>query len=304
MMNYNNKIGIVTVLYNSETVLEEYIQTLSNQSYTNFILYIINNASPDNSLSLIRSMTSRIPFKIVVFDEPENWGIAKGNNIGISAAINDGCDLVLLSNNDLVLESTAIENLLIGLYEHNASMATPKNYYWGTNMIWATTGSFNYIRGCTLHDGAQQEDKGQSEEPKFCKYTPTCFVLIKKEVFDRVGLMDENYFVYYDDTDFMYRATMRGTETIIYIPSSIVRHKESVCTGGNQSDFTIKALAKNSIYFIRKNLYFPQKQIALLYKYLHTTLRKPFVLNEFQLKLYKDATKDGYYMADRILNDK
>lgn len=59
-----NKIGIVTVLYNSESVLSDFFTSLEQQTYKNFILYVIDNASPDNSLQIAREMADKMPFRL------------------------------------------------------------------------------------------------------------------------------------------------------------------------------------------------------------------------------------------------
>lgn len=72
-----NKIGIVTVLYNSESVLSDFFTSLEQQTYKNFILYVIDNASPDNSLQIAREMADKMPFRVVFIENPVNGGIAR-----------------------------------------------------------------------------------------------------------------------------------------------------------------------------------------------------------------------------------
>jgi GT2 family glycosyltransferase len=293
-MSSEPKIGIVTVLYNSGTVLGEYFESLDRQTFRNFVLYVIENHSPDDSLAVAERMAPKMSFPVVLIPEPENWGVAKGNNIGIARALADGCDYVLLSNNDTVLESTTIERLLEGLRAYGASMAVPKIYFHGTNQIWAAGGRFVYWKGLTAHIGSLDEDDGRCyEKPLFVSYSPTCFMLIRRDVFDRVGMMDEKYFVYYDDTDFVWRAVKDGNEKLIYIPSSRLWHKESTCTGGQLNDFVVKYMTRNHIYFIKKNLKFPQKQIVLMYKFLHSILRRPFTYTLHQQTIMREAEKEG-----------
>lgn len=103
------RIGIVTVLYNSENVLEDFFRTLDRQTYRDFSLYVIDNHSPDNSLDRARELAATVRFRTEIIAEPENWGVAKGNNIGIVRALAEGCEYVLLSNNDIVLEPDTLE---------------------------------------------------------------------------------------------------------------------------------------------------------------------------------------------------
>lgn len=115
-----------------------------------------------------------------------------------------------------------------------------------------------------------------------CSYAPTCFMLIRKEVFDKVGLMDEKYFAYYDDTDFVLRAGKAGYR-IFYEPSLFILHKVSAIAGG-ESPFYIYYSNRNKIYFIRKNFrgfnryfslaYTVVSRIAFWLKYDKTKKRK------------------------------
>lgn len=287
------KIGIVTVLYNSEKVLDDFFRTLDEQTFKDFILYVIDNSSSDNSLFVAESLSREVNFKTIILPQSENWGVAKGNNIGIDAALADGCDYILLSNNDIVLNPDTIQNLQAGMQQTGATMAVPKIYFHDTGLIWHVGGSFSYYKGITLHRGSGQQDRGQFNKICSIEYAPTCFMLIHSDVFTRVGKMDEKYFVYYDDSDFVWRAVKKGHERLVYIPFSSLQHKESTCTGGNRSVFSLYYVYRNSIYFVRKNMKFPRKQLTLLYSALHTMIRKPFYYDKKQMQLIKKALRDG-----------
>ena len=122
---------------------------------------------------------------------------------------------------------------------------------YGTKIIWTAGGRFIRHRGGVLHIGAYETDYGQYNQRKFINYAPTCFMLIHKDVFTRIGIMDEKYFVYWDDTDFVYRA-LKQKESLWYIPESLVNHKVSTSTG-NGSKFRMYYMKRNLIYFSLKN---------------------------------------------------
>ena len=290
------KIGIVTVLYNSESVLEDFFRTLDNQTYKNFVLYVIDNNSTDESLSRSMQLSKEVSFETKFFPEKTNWGVAKGNNIGIINALADNCDYVLLSNNDIVLEPDTIQNLYDGLKQMNASMAVPKIYFYDTDQIWAAGGYFSYYKGSTPHNGYLQQDKGQFDKARMVGYSATCFMLIDSKVFHKVGLMDESYFVYFDDSDFVWRAVNGHKMRLAYIPTSTLQHKESTCTGGSRTDFSIYYFNRNQRYFIKKNMRFPQRQLSLMYSTLHTLLMKSRRLPEKQYALVKKAIADSNKM--------
>jgi len=285
------KIGIVTVLYKSETVLEDFFRTLNEQSYKNFILYIIDNKSPDNSLNKSKELAKHMWFETKFIENDDNYGVAKGNNQGIEAALKDNCDYVLLSNNDVVLRPDTIANLYLGLKENNADMAVPKIYSYDTGLIWAAGGKFTKYNGVTKHFGSNKKDNKQYNKNFLIDYAPTCFMLIKKSVFPRIGMMDEKYFVYFDDTDFVYRAKQRKIK-LFYIYKSSIMHKESTSTG-KMSDFSLYYLLRNRIYFAKKHRWFFRIFYIENLIYHYFIRRFKMLKNKHQWKLILRAIHDG-----------
>lgn len=289
-------IGIVTVLYNSEKVLKDYFESLSKQTYKNFILYVVDNKSPDNSLgelSQLRMEYSQI--KCCVILNNVNGGVAQGNNMGIKKALEDGCDYILLSNNDVVLNDNTIETLLNGLVQHDIDMAVSKIYFFGDPLIWYVGGKFRYVLGSTIHLGYLKPDNKKWDNFRLTEYAPTCFILIKKDVFADIGLFDEKYFVYYDDTDWIYRCRKRKKKIGI-IPSSKLWHKESSSTGGMTSDFYIKFNYRNQVYFCRKHFSFLHNLLVAVSNVLYFVLFKRKHFNKAQRYLLREAVKNGLKM--------
>ena len=288
-------IGIVTVLYNSEAVLPDFFCSLEEQSYRDFQLYVIDNKSNDNSLDVTQGLANQVSFRCVILPQTENWGVAKGNNIGIREAIKDGCEYIILSNNDTVLEPNCIEQLLSGMIEMSATMAIPKIYYHGTNrIIWCAGGWFRTWKCTSPHRGARETDFGQYDSNDYVEYSPTCFMMIKSDVFSRVGMMDENYFVYYDDSDFVWRAIKRGQERLAYIYKAVLWHKESYSTGGSMSDFYIHYYNRNKVFFARKNFNFIQECVFFVYLITQYFVRSRSIYSQEQRKLYKDSCIEGW----------
>lgn len=291
-MKNKEKIGIVTVLYNSESVIKEFFKTLALQTYDNLVLYVVDNNSPDTSVDECKKYESKLPFHVKYILNKENYGVAKGNNQGIKEALQDGCDYILLSNNDVVLQSDTIEALYNGCKSESALLAVPKIYFYKSNKLWAAGGKFNLLRASTPHRGYAKDDRGQYDSNCIVDYAATCFMLIHNSVFSIVGLMDEKYFVYYDDSDFVFRVTKQKRLPLVYIYNSVMEHKESVSTK-KHSDFFYKYVFRNCIYF-RKKYYRTWKIFYFIELILTYTVRKfRFRNNDHQWNVIRDAIIEG-----------
>ncbi|HZR57827.1 MAG TPA: glycosyltransferase family 2 protein [Terriglobales bacterium] len=277
-------IGIVTVTFNSSTVIPGFMDSLLQQTHTTFILYVIDNGSWDETLQRVsKYLDSRI-----VTIRSSNVGVAEGNNIGIRAAIRDGCTSILLINNDTVFDPHLLSELDTGLERHESDMVVPKILYFDDpNRIWCAGGYFARLRGSAGHFGEGQQDDGKFNQPRAVEYSPTCCMLIRSSVFERIGLMDANYFVYFDDADFCYRAHREGIR-LFYISSARLFHKVASLTG-IESDFSTRYGVRNRVYYILKNL--PNWKAVFLLPMLQIYLFTKFVLMKRKFKSFWIAEK-------------
>ncbi|HEV2647064.1 MAG TPA: glycosyltransferase family 2 protein [Acidobacteriaceae bacterium] len=247
------RIGVVTVLYDSASVLDDFFTSIERQTYSEFSVYCVDNASTDNSVALCRSRSERY----VVIENGKNLGVAAGNNVGTRSAISDGCELVLYLNNDVVFGPDLFQQLVDGLNRHGCSMAAPIMYYHDrSNVIWAAGGHFqSWLGDRCQHYGDGDVDEGQYATSMQVAYTPTCCVLVRREIFSTIGMMDERYFVYYDDTDFMLRAYRAG-KSLYILPHAKLWHKVSSLVG-TDSPFRTRFVHRNHALFGHKNLSAP-----------------------------------------------
>lgn len=260
------KIGIVTVTYNSARLLDDFLKSLDAQRYRNFVLFAVDSASTDESVERLRSGGKCD--RIVIVNEA-NVGIAVGNNQGIRAALQAGCEYVLLLNNDVVFEEDLFERLVAGIEAEKPAMAVPMIYYFQPpNRIWAAGGGFQPLMGFrNFHRGENQEDIGQFSESCLVDFAPACCILIRRDAFAQIGLMDERFFVYSDDADFLFRARKQQLR-VSFIPDAKLWHKVSSITGGLQSDFTIYHAARGRALFLYKNLGRVQGEFWMLVTHL------------------------------------
>jgi Predicted glycosyltransferases len=252
-MDSGEFVGIVTVTYNSGTVLDEFLNCIWQQTHGRYLLFCVDNASKDNTLEILNTCSDQ---RLRVIANAQNLGVAEGNNQGIRAALAAGCSSVLLINNDTEFPATLIEELCSGLHQYSVDMICPKMmFHHAPDTIWAAGGAFQLWRGGrSVHFGEGEIDYGQYDLIRPVDYVPTCCVLIRKSVFESVGLMDERYFVYWDDTDFMYRCKKAGVK-LLYLPTAKLLHKAGSLTGGgnNDSPFAIRFGTRNSLYFMLRH---------------------------------------------------
>lgn len=300
-------IGIVTVLYNSEQVLDGFYESLNSQTYRDFIVYAVENKSPDNSLAKIKELSKKANFETIIIEAGENGGIARGNNIGIDRALNDKCEYILLANNDIEFGPDTLQILFDGLNKYKCNLIVPKIFNYFTGKIWTTTGGYGYKKP-TYAVGANRDDAPEYNVAQPTEFAPTCFMLIEKEVFSAVGRMDEKYFVYFDDTDFIWRSVKIHGFTLYYNPEAIVYHKAGTASGSKASPFTFYMNTRNRAYFMNK--YFPwyQRLSINIYNFVYYflyTVKHPDFPSIFKnigyyregLKMYHDWKKDNQVKA-------
>ena len=104
-----DKIGLVTITYNSADVLRPFLDCVWRQTHNNLVLYVVDNASHDATCSILEKEND---LRLQIINNSTNFGVAKANNQGIKRAIADDCDQVLIINNDVEFEATLIEKLL------------------------------------------------------------------------------------------------------------------------------------------------------------------------------------------------
>ena len=301
-----DKIGIVTITYNSAKVLESFFECIWNQNHVRFVLYIIDNNSTDTTVHIInKQKDDRLYLKI----NKDNLGVAKANNQGIQLALKDGCKNILIINNDIEFNSRLINDLIIAQEKKSASLVAPKIMYFDNpNHIWYAGGWFAKNNGfLPKHRGMRELDNGQYNSCEEVHYAPTCCLLIKAKVFRDIGLMDDKYFVYFDDTDFLYRVWKDKRHKVFYIPQIEILHKVGSLTKSflknnekiYRSNFFIKQNIKNHIYFLRKIGSFISF-IFIIWLFFRNNIKfllNPYIKKDFNtFKLINKSYFDGIRM--------
>ncbi len=241
----NKLISIVIVNYNGAKYQNNCIQSILNNSYQNFKIIVVDNHSTDDSINMLKEFKDD---RLILILEKENHGIAKGNNIGIKKSLELKSDYTLLLNNDTILEKNLLQTLLQEI--ENERVCVPKIYLEDGETIWYGGGGFKKWRGNAKHFNYLQKEKSIKYQ-KYYDYSPTTCMLIDNCVFKDVGLMDEKYFLYFDDTDFCFRLKQNNIR-IKFTYNTFIKHLVGQSSGGEKSELSIYYMSRNKLYFVHK----------------------------------------------------
>lgn len=239
-------VYIIIVNYKNYSDTIECIESLERIDYKNYRIIIIDNNSSNNSEEILKC---KFP-KHIILKTKNNLGFAYGNNVGIKIAIHNNADYILLLNNDTVVEEDFLSKMVLCAENNkNVGIVGGKIYnYFMPETIDYAGGYFDYSKFISIHyRDCDSFDKDVS-------FIIGCLMLIKADVFEKVGLLSEEFFMYYEDTDFCIRVSENGFR-LIYTPEAIIYHKISGSTGGNQSPFSIKWNNRNRLIMIYKYRY-------------------------------------------------
>jgi len=199
-MSKMTKISLILPLYNSEKYLDELFESIRNQTFKDFELIIIDDFSTDNTKEILKKMNLKF------YENQENLGFAKIVNKGIKLAKGE---FICILDHDVVYDKNYLNDLL---KENKDIVASKVYYYKQKNKIRALEIKVNLLTGKTKILGRDKIDKGQFNSLKEIKAMGIAGSMIKRKVFENVGLIDEAFFFLYADTDFCYRAREKGYE--------------------------------------------------------------------------------------------
>ena len=293
-----NQIKLLTYVLNwnqaqltSDCVNSLQLQTLSSlQKIT-----IIDNGSTDGSVKLLKE---EFP-EIEIIENSKNLGFQGGMNSGIKHALQQEFDFILLLNNDTIVAYDMVEELLHHLPE-DAGLVSPMLYYFNSEDVpWSIGGDINPIllevfgglnRGLRIPDHVLARD-----------FVPSCAWLITREVLEKVGYLDENFFpIYYDDLDYCLRVRREGYK-IYLIPQAKLWHRVSQSMGGQHSPRERYLMARNSAYYFKKHMKAWQVPIIFSYRVgsmFLWTFRLALKGNFAAVKAYWKGFVEGWFSSE------
>ena len=222
------KVSIIILNWNGWADTLECLASLNRLDYNNFEIILIDNASKERPPLVSVQFLKLAIFQI--FNE-KNLGFAGGNNQGIKIALERGADYVLLLNNDTTIETDFLSKLIEAGENNKAYGIFGPVIYCSDEpeKIWFAGGQFNWLKTRGSHIFIKP-----SEEFKKVDYITGCCLLAKKTVIEKIGLLSEDYFLYYEDADYCERAKKHNIK-LWYDPSIVIWHKNAQSTDGSGS---------------------------------------------------------------------
>lgn len=197
------------------------LESLLTSTYNNHRILVLDNASKDGSVEAIRTEYPTVE----ILELSENLGYAGNNNVGIQAAINAGADWVFVLNEDTILANDCLAQLISASNMHpKIGILGPMVYHYDEPDVIQSAGGSLGMSWESIHIGQNTLDKGQYANPRPVDWISGCAILVRSEVVQEVGMLDERFFYYWEETEWCLRTRRAGWE-IWHIPQAKLWHK-------------------------------------------------------------------------------
>lgn len=240
---YNPLVSIILVNYNGFEDTLDCVKSLEKIDYDNFNIIVVDNCS-----TVIPNMEtlSIIQQKTIYIQQKENLGFSVGNNVGIKYAIESGSDYILLLNNDTIVSNDFLNTLISEAQKHDNNVLVTGKIYYHSNPreIWYGGGWYDYKKGIGCHERNHEIDVDcHSISTRYITFATGCLMLIPVKVIEKIGLLDETFFLYAEDTEYSLRALEHGIK-IVFCENACIFHKVSRST---------KKMSTPALYYLIRN---------------------------------------------------
>lgn len=249
-------LAIVIVNWNSFEVTANCLESLRVLDYTNFEVIVVDNGSEDDSVPRFKHDFPEVS----LLQNSENRGFTGGNNTGIQYALDKGVDLIMLLNNDTII-TPAFAGILVKrlMADQSIGAIQPKIMYnQERDVIWNAGGFFNPFFFLSKTRGLNEKDKSQYDQPIDVDWITGCCFLIRSEVVRQIGLLDDKFFIYYEDSDWSFKIRNTGLR-MCYDPRAVIYHEAGKSNEnrkghneGNISPFTHYQVVRNHLFMVRR----------------------------------------------------
>lgn len=215
----NEKVSVIILNYNGAQRLKQCLRSVLNQTYRNYEVIVIDNASTDESVELVKREFPMV--RLIVNDR--NLGYAEGNNVGIR---NTDSEYMAILNYDAEVDERWLSELVKPLTsDETVVFSTSKILYYDDRKKINACGNLGHFTGFAFCRGLGESSDNYCKS-EFVSSISGCAFLARRKALNDIGLFDSDFFAYLEDTDLSWRALLMGYK-IIYVPTSIAYHKYS-----------------------------------------------------------------------------
>lgn len=243
----NKKIFVVIVNLQGEEYLSKCLKSVLSSNYRPIRILVVDNGSTDRSVKIIKDCFP----EVILIKNNQNLGFAKGNNIGINFSLKKGADYIFVLNPDVKIERNTIKNLLLVMEKDKSIGIISPKIYTLEGKIWSCGGLIDKKRFSGSLKGFNEENNGQYYKESEIDYVPGAAMFIRSSVFKEIGLLPEEYFLYYEDVEFSLKAKKANFKTC-FTSKAIVYHNWSSCIG-KYSPMKDYYMARGHLLFIERN---------------------------------------------------
>jgi hypothetical protein len=219
------KVSIIILNWNGLEDTIECLESVGKITYPNYEVVVVDNGSEGNDAGILEDKYKGC---VKVLRSEKNYGFAAGNNMAMKWLLeNSGPMYFLLLNNDTVVHPEFLSRMIgVASGSPEVGVVGPKTYYYDDNClrIQFTWAQVDLGRGRVFVHGINQIDRGRFNQIRETDYVQGSCLLVKREVVEKIGLLDCSYFGYWEDTEYCLRAKKSGY-TLLYCPDAIVWHK-------------------------------------------------------------------------------
>ncbi len=277
-------LAVVILTHNSPEMLYDCLKSFEASSVRNLDLTIVvvDNGS---KIKYFNKLKSKFP-KVILITNDKNYGFAKGINYGIKFAYNQKFEWILLLNDDTTLSPESLETLVRQAELNSYSICGPKILS-TDGRIWSLGGKLDHNRfsGGLLGYGMDNNKYTKNSEVDFISGTA---MLVNRKVIDKIGFLDEGYFLYYDDVEYCFRAKTAGFKSYI-VPESEIIHLETATIKKNSPTHYYHS-AKSHLVFVFKRapVYVKMRELFRIPKTIFELLRSTPVKRKYELLALAD----------------
>lgn len=288
-------VSIIITNWNGCSDLVNCLVSVKGLDYPAYEIIVVDNASTDGSKETVKA---RFP-EVKLIENNENSGNAEGINIGIREAMDGKPDYFLILDNDVKVEKKFLSELIkVAEIDPKIGIVGPKIYYFDSNKISFAGGKLDWLEGA-VHIGEGYIDNGRYDGEKEVVFITGCAILARKEVIEKIGLFNGDFFAYYEDVDFCLRARKAGYR-IVYSPNAVMWHKVGATANKARakiSAFQLYLGTRNKIISLKDNYmplsysWFLMKQVLIFSPIYLISL---FVRGQYNLaSAYSNGVFDG-----------